>query len=412
MTDTAKPELPSFEEARAIVEAYARSLPLPALEEVALLDADARILAEEIRADRDFPPFARATRDGFAICTSDLRSVPAKLKVVGEIAAGSSVSLKIHAGETAEIMTGAPLPDGADAVVMVEYTRREGEFVIVDRSVKAGENFVPRGAEAAAGELLVTSGSRMNPAAIAIAASVGKASLEVFRKPVVAILATGDELLELHENPGPAQIRNSNSYSIAAQVRRAGGEVRILPIARDQEESIRDGIRAAKSADLLVLSGGVSMGKHDLVEQVLEAEGAQFHMTGARIQPGKPVVFGTLPREGRELPFFGLPGNPISTMVTFDLFVALVLAALGGAASAPLRFLRVKLNEDLKTSPGLTRFLPASLSATAIESRVEVVSWHGSGDLAAIVRANCYLVVPPEATMLPHDSYASVLLKD
>jgi molybdopterin molybdotransferase len=295
---------------------------------------------------------------------------------------------------------------------MVEYTRREGEFVIVDRNVKAGDNFVPRGAEATAGELLVAPRSRINPSAVAIAASVGKASLKVFRKPVVAIVSTGDELLELHENPGPAQIRNSNSYSIAAQVRRAGGEAWILPIARDHEESIRDGVRAARSADLLVLSGGVSMGKHDLVEQVLEAEGAQFQMTGARIQPGKPVVFGTLPRERRELAFFGLPGNPISTMVTFDLFVAPVLSALGGAAGVPLRFASAKLKEDFKASPGLTRFLPAILSGTVTESRVELVPWHGSGDLAAIVRANCYLVVPPEATMLPRDSYVSVLLKD
>jgi molybdopterin molybdotransferase len=427
MQNTQTPELPSFEQARALVEAYARKLALPAVEEVPLLDSDGRIVAEEILANRDFPPFARATRDGFAVRAGDVQTVPAKLKIVAEIAAGNSSSRSIGAGEAAEIMTGAPLPAGANAVVMVEYTRREGEFVIVERSARPTENFVPRGAEAPAGERLVAARSRMNPAAIAIAASVGNASLKVYRKPVVAILATGDELVEVREQPGAAQIRNSNSYSIAAQVRRAGGEPRIQPIVRDREDSIREAVQSAKTADLLILSGGVSMGKYDLVEKVLGAEGAQFHMTGARIQPGKPIVFGTLPGRDRdlhpskpkaglpgtpELPFFGLPGNPVSTMVTFDLFVAPVLAALGGAATASLRFAHAKLGEDFKVAPGLTRFLPALLSGNAQESRVTVVPWHGSGDLAAIVRANCYLVVPPDATVLSHDAYVTVLLKD
>ncbi len=412
MQKSGSSELPSLEEARARVEKYASGVPLPPTEEVELLAADGRVLAEVIRADRDFPPFARATRDGFAVRAEDAGRAPAKLKVVSEIAAGAVGDFPIEAGEAAEIMTGAPLPEGADAVVMVEYARREGEFVVLDRTVKTGDNFVPRGAEAQAGELLIGSRNRMNPAAIAIAASVGKARLRVYRRPVVAILATGDELVEVGEVPGAAQIRNSNSYSIAAQVGRAGGEARVLPIARDREESIREGVQAAKSADLLVLSGGVSMGKYDLVEQVLASEGAQFHMTGARIQPGKPVVFGTLPREERELPFFGLPGNPISTMVTFDLFVAPVLSALGGSVNTGLRFAQARLEEECKVAPGLTRFLPASLTGTAAESRVRVIPWHGSGDLAAIVRANCYLVVPPETTSLAGNSYVTVLLKD
>lgn len=412
MEKVKNPELPTFAEARALVEAYAKTLPLPAVEEVALLDSDGRVLAEEIRADRDFPPFARATRDGFAVKSAETQSVPARLKVIAEIAAGAACSGAIQAGEAAEIMTGAALPEGADAVVMVEYTRRDGEFVNLGRSVRTGENFVPRGTEAPAGELLVPAREWVNPAAIAMAASVGKAALKIYRKPVVAIVANGDELVEVEEWPGEAQIRNSNSYSIAAQVRRAGGKARVLPIARDHKASIREAVKAAKSAALLILSGGVSMGKYDLVEQVLEDEGASFQMTGARIQPGKPIVFGTLPRHGGELPFFGLPGNPISTMVTFDLFVEPVLAALGGARGAPLRFAQAKLSEDFKVSPGLTRFLPAVLSGTAVESRVAVIPWHGSGDLAAVVRANCYLVVPPEADRLARDVYVSVLLKD
>jgi molybdopterin molybdotransferase len=406
------PELLSFAEARALIEAYAAKLPLPSSGECALLHCDGCVLAREIRADRDFPPFSRATRDGFAVRAANMVGIPARLKVIGEIAAGHSQSLSVADGEAAEIMTGAPLPNGADAVVMVEYTARDGDFVTVNRSVRQGENFVPRGAEAEAGTLLLAAGARLNPAAIAIAASVGCASVRVYHKPVVAILATGDELVDVEEQPGIVEIRNSNSYSIAAQVKRVGGEPLILPIARDNETSVREAVAAASSADLLILSGGVSMGKYDLVEQVLSEAGAHFEITGAKIQPGKPVVFGTLPRTSGELPFFGLPGNPISTMVTFDLFVTPVLFALSGCRQAPLRFARAKLAEELKVAPGLTRFLPASISGTVEESRVVVVPWHGSGDLAAIVRANCYLVVPPEATVLSRDTYVSVLLKD
>lgn len=413
MTADPKPELPSFEKARALVESYARMLALPPDEAVPLLEADGRVLAEEIRADRDFPPFDRATRDGFAVRAADLVSLPARLKVVAEIAAGNVSGSTVGNGEAAEIMTGAPLPSGADAVVMVEYTERDGDDVIVQKSVRPGSNFVPRGAEAVADSLLVRSRSRINPAVVAMAASVGMPELRVYRKPVVAILATGDELVEVQEQPGTSQIRNSNSHSIAAQVRRAGADPKILPIGRDNETSLRESLREAKSADLLVLSGGVSMGKYDLVEQVLASAGAQFHMTGARIQPGKPIVFGTMPRDRSELPFFGLPGNPVSTMVTFDLFVTPILAALGGAELPPLRFVQAKLKSAMTDiAPGRTRFLPATISGTQEESTVEIVPWHGSGDMAAIVRANGYLVVLPNRTSLPSGSMVSVLLKD
>lgn len=405
-------ELLSFELARALVEEYAAKLPLPKTKTVGLSESNGRILAREIRADADFPRFARATRDGFAVRAADVAQVPARLKVVGEIAAGSSSAYVCAPGEALEIMTGAPLPEGADAVVMVEYTRREGEHVIIERTAKPGDNFVPQGAESRAGDLLVAARTRLNPASIALAASVGILSPEVFRKPIVAILATGDELVEIHEQPQAAQIRNSNSHSIAVQVKRAGGTPLVMPIARDRGASIYEGIRSSDAADLLILSGGVSMGKYDLVEQVLTAQGAELFMTGAKIQPGKPIVFGTLPRDGRELPFFGLPGNPISTMVTFELFVAPVLGALGGALATPLRFAHARLREEFKVAPGLTRFLPAHFSGDASATYVDVIPWHGSGDLAAVVRANCYLVVPPTATSLARDAFVTVLLKD
>ena len=253
----------------------------------------------------------------------------------------------------------------------------------------------------------------MNPAAIAIAASVGKAALRVYHKPVVAIVATGDELVEVCETPGAAQIRNSNSYSIAAQVHRAGGEPLILPIARDREDSIRAALHEAKSAELLILSGGVSMGKYDLVENVLVV-GRRAVSHDRRAHPaGKAGCFRYASRaKGMVCRSLDCPAIRSRRWSPLTSSSRRCSAALAGATSFPLRFAHARLDEDFKVAPGLTRFLPAILSGTSSDSRLAVVPWHGSGDLAAIVRANCYLVVPPEASELARDAYVSVLLKD
>jgi molybdopterin molybdotransferase len=445
----------SFEDAYEVVREYCRRI-LKAVdrprEEVLLMQAVGRVLAEAVVADRDFPPFPRATRDGFAVRAEDLASGITLLRVVGQVRAGDTYDLPVASGEAVEIMTGAAVPMGADTVVMVEYTERKNkeingkghngpqseksqdrgtiaaddqildisshekprpedkrteEFVAIQRTATLGENIVPVGAEARAGQELLPRGVRLGSAQIALAAAAGKASLKVYRKPRVAILSTGDELVEVAEKPGPSQIRNSNSYSLAALVVECGGEPVQLPIAPDEEGKLTELIQEGLKADMLLLSGGVSMGKFDLVEQALKSLGAQFFFTGALIQPGKPVVFG----EVGSVAFFGLPGNPVSVMVTFELFARQVLEALSGAEPSRLKSAKAKLKKDFKTKAGLTRFLPAMLDGGLYDPEVEVVLWQGSGDMLAAARANCYLVVPPDQEKLAKGEMVVVLMR-
>jgi molybdopterin molybdotransferase len=253
---------------------------------------------------------------------------------------------------------------------------------------------------------VVERGQRLDHSLIAIAASVGKDRVQVFRKPRVAVLSTGDEVVSIDATPGPAQIRNSNSYSLAAQIEEAGGDPVRLAIAPDEPKRLRALIEEGLACDLLLLTGGVSMGKYDLVEQVLGEIGAEFYFTGARIQPGKPVVFGSC--RGRY--FFGLPGNPVSTMVTFRLFAQPMIAALAGARPEALVFLKARLKTDVQAKTGLTRFLPAVVSGHLEDSQVELAAWQGSGDIAALARSNCYLVVPPDREIIPAGELVSVLV--
>lgn len=402
----------SFAEARHEVERLAASVRATDSERLDLLDCVGRVLADEITADRDFPPFPRATRDGFAVRAADVQACPVRLKITGEIAAGQAADFALNAGAAAEIMTGAPAPAGADAIVMVEYTRRDGNEVEVQRAVAAGDNIVPTGSEAKRGSLLLCPGTRLTPAAMGVAASVGKTHLNVYRRPRVAILSTGDELVDIAAAPGPNQIRNSNGYSLAAQVQAAGGAPAILPIAPDELTGLRHLVEEGLRADLLLLSGGVSMGKYDLVEQVLSELGAEFFFTGATIQPGKPIVFGRAPRQKGATPtfFFGLPGNPVSTMVTFELFATAILDALAGATPRKLVFPRARLRSDMKMRPGLTRFLPGILTGEFEAAEVEPVRWQGSGDMASTARANCLIVVPPDREKLESGTWVSVFL--
>ena len=411
----------SFEDARHLVEEHAASLRPRGKELVDILESAGRALAEPIAADRDFPPFRRAARDGYAVRAVDLATVPAILRVVGEIRAGESAqktAFHVGPGEGVAIMTGAPAPSGADAVVMVEYTTLRGDQVQITRSIEAGANIVAAGAEARRGERLLTPGIRIDHAAIAIAASVGREHLLVYRKPRIAVLSTGDEIVDIASPPGPNQIRNSNSYSLAAQIQAAGGEVVLLPIAPDEPGRLRELIAEGFEADLLLLAGGVSKGKYDLVEQVLAEFGAEFFFTGAYIQPGHPIVFGRCAagvpaREEAESQkyFFGLPGNPVSTMVTFDLFARVILEALAGMTPRKLLFLRAKLKTEIRAKPGLKRFLPAIFSGEFEQAEVELVRWQGSGDIAATALANCYVVVPPDRERIAAGEWVAVLMR-
>jgi molybdopterin molybdotransferase len=273
------------------------------------------------------------------------------------------------------------------------------------REIAAGENVVPPGAEARESDEVIAAGRRLGITEIAAAAACGGAVLAVFARPTVAIVATGDELVDVAEQPLGHQIRNSNSYSLAAQVVAAGGEPRIFPVVRDDSAATAAAIREASGCGLLLLTGGVSMGKFDFVEEALAAEGAEFFFTGARIQPGKPVVFGKLP----QLYFLGLPGNPISTMVTFALFGAGLVRALGGERAWGPRFGMARLLEEVRVKPGLTRFLPARVESDAEGARVRRIAWQGSGDLAAAAQANGFLVVPETEERLAVREMVTVL---
>jgi molybdopterin molybdotransferase len=408
------PTVLSFEEARRVVEDQARGLGGRGTEAVDLLSAAGRVLAEPVVADRDIPPFPRSTRDGYAVRSGDLSQLPATMEVIGEIKAGENPNLlpaSIGPGTTISIMTGAPVPAGADAVVMVEYTSRLGQRVEITRGVVPGENIVPRGAEARQGGLLVDRGVRLNEATIALAASAGKSRLDVYKRPRISVLTTGDEIVDVGATPDPTQIRNSNSYSLASQILAAGGEPVLLPIAPDETAKLRQLIELGLQSDLLLLTGGVSMGRYDLVEPVLAELGAEFFFTGAKIQPGRPVVFGCAGTPPDHKYFFGLPGNPVSTMVTFELFARPMVEALAGMSPRKLIFLHARLASEIRVKAGLTRFLPAILSGEFEDSRVQLVAWQGSGDIAATARANCYVVILPDREHIAAGEWVAVMMR-
>ncbi len=431
--------LPSYEEAAAQVAAYAGQLGKlkPSVERVELGRAPGRVLARPLCADRDQPPFTRSTRDGFA-CRAEEASAHVPLAIAGTTRAGDAPAGELPPGSVWEIMTGAPVPPGADAVVMLEHVETaNGQLRLAPkRDVAVGENIVVQGAQAYKGDELLCTGTAISAAQVALAAACGHAALEVFARPRVAILTTGDEIVPVKSLPAPGQIRNSNGPMLAAMVVAAGGEPWILPTASDNARALDTALAQAGEADLLLITGGVSAGHFDLVEPALARAGAQFHFTGVRIQPGKPLVFGEMPRlrnaagkgpdklidkaasrslfAARTLPFFGLPGNPVSSAVTFLLFAAPVLAALAGSLEPGPRFALARLAPKTKkhSKADLTRFLPAhcTFGAAGELPEVALVPWEGSGDLAAMAHSNCFLVVPEEPHHLEPGATARILL--
>ncbi|HEV2645945.1 MAG TPA: gephyrin-like molybdotransferase Glp [Acidobacteriaceae bacterium] len=403
-----------FAEALDIVLEHARGFPARTAEQIALLDAAGRVLAEDVTADRDQPPFHRSTRDGFAVRATDF-TASAQLKIVGQVRAGEAwCSDAMQPGCAIEIMTGAPMPDGADAVAMIEHVAlADGNvWAAPGRTLRAGENVVPQGSEARAGEVVLAAGSVIGAAEIAMSAACGHAELMVRSRPSVTIIATGDELVELGARLGSQQIWNSNGYALAALVAVAGGRAERSKIARDTREDIRARIAEGRRSDLLLLSGGVSAGKYDLVEEALAEFGAEFFFTGVKMQPGRPVVFGRLPGlDGEQATyFFGLPGNPVSTQVTFHCFVEPLLRAMCGAEPVGPKFVQGTLAEDVSAKAGLTRVLPTILRHDLERPELRLVSWQGSGDLGANARANCYAVLP-DGEALHAGDVVTVLLR-
>jgi len=375
---------------------------IPEIEEVPLAEAAGRVLAFDLAADRDTPALSRSVRDGYAVRAADL---PGELQIVGEVRAGERYAGSVGQGEAVEIMTGAPIPEGADAVVMIEHTSRSDHRVAIDRGAEPGQFINPRGCETAVHEVVLQTGSRVDYSGVALLASFGHSRVAVYRRPSVAIIPTGDEIVEVDENPESFQIRNSNAWALAAQVRRAGGIPEILPVARDTVAHTREVIARGLAADLVLLSGGVSAGKYDVVETVLAGFDARFLFDRVLIQPGQPLVFG----EARERFFFGLPGNPASTMVTFEIFARAALELVAGQRETVLHMPSARLTRDFRHRTGLTRFLPARLSADG--AQVTPVDWHGSGDIPAIARANAYLVADSDRAEYPCGEWIRVLPK-
>jgi molybdopterin molybdotransferase len=400
-------DLLSYAEAAALVARCTSRLGQTrrAVERVALESAQGRVLASPLLADADQPPFPRSTRDGFACRAAEITG-QGSLPIAGTTRAGETPAGELPEGAAWEIMTGAPVPPGADCVVMLEHVATEnGNLSLAPgRRISAGENIVSQGAQAREGDEILPAGTSITFAQIALAAACGHEKLEVFARPRVAILSTGDEIVPVSSTPGPAQIRNSNGPMLAAMVTAAGGEPLVLPITPDEAGALNAAISQARHADMLLVTGGVSAGKFDLVEPALARASAQFHFTGVRIQPGKPLVFGELKRADGTgtIPFFGLPGNPVSSAVTFLLFAAPVLAALAGGRENGPHFVLARLGRETgkQSKGGLTRFLPArcSFGNDGELPIVELVPWHGSGDIAAMARANCFLVLDDESS--------------
>jgi molybdopterin molybdotransferase len=368
-------------------------------ESVSLPEALNRVLSEDIVADTDLPPFDRSQMDGYAILAADSQAtIPTRLKIVGESAAGRGWHQEMHAGQAVRIMTGAPVPAGADSVQQVELTREldGGSEVEILEPVAPGRSIVKRGAEITAGEIVLTAGERINAAAMAVLASFGYAQVKVGRRPRVAVLATGTELVAVDQRPGQDQIRDSNNFSIAAYAELAGAVVDRLPLAGDDTALLeRQIIEAAERSDLVVTSGGVSVGIYDFTKPALKELGAELFFERVALRPGKPTVFARLPNGTL---FFGLPGNPVSVSVTFNLFARTALLAMQGAKDTTLPEGWAVLARGVKGAAGRESYLPATLSTTeAGVLHAEPLKWGGSSDFVGFVRATALIILPPGA---------------
>ncbi len=364
-------------------------------EVVELQFSEGRVLAEDVASDVDIPPFHRSAMDGFAVRSKDIRQVPMKLECVGEVPAGSISPIELKSGQVVSIMTGAPVPAGADSVVRVEDTSREngGNTVRFEVAAPEGMNIEPQGRITKVGHVVLPAGTCMVPAAIGVAAMVGRSRVRVFARPRIAFVSTGDELVEIDRVPEPGQIRNSNRYTIESMARCAGAEVvwsRLLP---DDLEVTRTTLREAVGhIDVLLFSGGVSMGEYDFVHRAMHAENVEMQFEKVAVKPGKPLSFG---RAGTTM-IFGLPGNPVSSFITFLLFVGPALRKMSGRKDISLATIRARLESD-KPLRGANRvqYLPARLESNGEEGWVvHPLPWAGSADLCRLVDVDGFLEVP------------------
>jgi molybdopterin molybdotransferase len=366
-----------------------------------LIEALGCVLAEDVVADVDSPPFDKALVDGYAVRSGDLRGSDRRLALGETIMAGQTPTRALLHGEAAVIMTGAPVPIGCDAVVMHERTQKDGDRILIEEpEVRAGQNILPRGREMRAGDVVVTSGAVLEPARLGILAAVGRTRMMVVPRPLVAVLATGDELVEPDQVPGPGQIRNSNAVMLGALALDSGARSLVLPIAADQPEALSRALARGLEADLLVVAGGVSAGQLDLVPATLAGLGVQCVFHKVRIKPGKPLWFGIGPRRGDRAGsvVFGLPGNPVSGLVGFLVFVKAALAVLAGKPRPGTDWSKVRLKSGFAHRGDRMTFFPARVveRAFAPESLavIESLPWSGSADLRTVSAADGFAVFP------------------
>ena len=389
----------------------------PKVVQVALADALGLVLAENVDCDLDSPPFDKALMDGFAVRMIDLANGRATLNVIEEVMAGQVPRQSVGPGQAIRIMTGAPLPEGADAVVPVEHTRHEAgdatqtEVVIDSNTIKAGKNILNRGESTRKGDRILTAGRQIRPQEIGALAELGKAEVSVFARPRVAVLATGDELVAVGSLPGPGQIRNSNEALLTAQLRQMGAESHPLGVARDDRADLHEKINRGLAYDVLILSGGVSAGKLDLVPSVLADAGVRQVFHKVRIKPGQPIWFGVSNNAaGNECCVFGLPGNPVSSMVCCELFVRTAIRRLMGIEPAAPTPVRGRLTKDHFSGGNRPAYCPASWTLSENGAAVEPIKWSGSADLYATVEANAMALFPEGDRMYPAGTVVDVFL--
>jgi molybdopterin molybdotransferase len=410
MQDERRPVL-SVEEALERILATVRVLEP---ERAPILEALGRVLAEEVVADRNIPPLPNSAMDGYAVRAADVARVPARLRVIAEAPAGRLCPVEVGPGTAVRIMTGAPIPAGADAVVPFEHTRvvqdsscpTADEWIEVLRETRPGANVREAGEDVRAGQVVLTPGRVLRPQEIGMLAALGRTEVAVIRRPRVAILATGDEVVPPWETPGPGQIRDANSYTVAAQVRRYGGIPLILGVARDEETLIREGVRRAlaERADLIVTSGGVSIGDFDLVKQVLAAEG-EMRFWSLNMKPGRPLAFGVV----GGVPLVGLPGNPVSAMVATELFVRPAVLKMQGFTEWPWPELRARLADPIVRKDGRRHYLRVRLRETPDGWEATLTGDQGSGILSSLVQADGLAVIPEDVDHLPAGAEVRVL---
>jgi molybdopterin molybdotransferase len=381
--------------------------PVLETESVDVTAAAGRILAEAVVSRREIPPWPNSSMDGYAVRARDTATGPARLRVVGHIAAGALPARAIEVGEAARIFTGAPLPEGADAVVPQEDVTVDGEHVRVPAAVAEAAFVRPRGEDVRAGDRVLSPGRRLGPPEIGLLATLGHSPVRVHRRPRVAILSTGNELADLGAEPGPGQIPNTNTYSLMAQVGDAGAAAVNLGIARDDLGAIEQRIRWAGDADVLLSSAGVSVGEFDLVREALTRAGAELHLWQVSMRPGKPITFGTM---GRTL-VFGLPGNPVSAMVTFELFVRPALLRMGGSAVLQRPRLTARARSSIENRGGRRAYLRVRLARRGEGFEAELTGDQGSAILRSMTLADGLAVLPGDTTIAPGGPVDVVLLR-